>query len=197
MLLSTPSAARPARAAQLQILLVVAVFALPVIASCIAYYGFRPSRTMNYGELMTTAPVADPPLVTTAKRPFRLSGLRGKWVLLHVDAAACPETCERKLYTLRQVRLAVGRDQERVERVFLIDGPGMPPTRLASEYAGTHFVQAEGSALVRTLPATRSVRDHLYLIDPLGNLVLRYPPSPDPRRMLKDLERLLKVSTIG
>lgn len=169
----------------------------PVAASYLIYFFWPPSRTVNYGELVEPRRVPDARLALADGTPFQLSSLRGKWVLVMVDSAACDAYCEKKLYFMRQVRLAQGKEMERVERAFLInDSATTSPDRLAP-YAGTWLIRAAGHDILALFPARGPRSAHIYLIDPLGNLMMRYPPHPDPRRMIKDLQRLLKASRIG
>ena len=98
---------------------------------------------------------------------------------------------------MRQVRLTQGANRDRIERAWLIDDDVRPVSQLAADYAGTHQVLAKDSPLITQLPADASVRDHIYVIDPLGNLMMRFPRDADPSRMKKDVMRLLKVSRIG
>jgi hypothetical protein len=98
---------------------------------------------------------------------------------------------------MRQVRLVQGKHMDRLERVMLIDDAAALNPQSKTDYVDTHFLQAQKSELLSKLPAQKLQRDHIYLIDPLGNLVLRYPRDPDPRKMIKDLTRLLNVSKIG
>jgi glycine/D-amino acid oxidase-like deaminating enzyme len=114
-----------------------------------------------------------------------------------VDSGRCDEFCRRKLFTLRQLRLAQGKDMERVERVWLIDDDERPPPELAVDFEGTWQVRAAGSGLLKQLPAAPALADHIYVVDPLGNLVLRYARDADPGRVIKDLARLLRISGIG
>jgi hypothetical protein len=86
---------------------------------------------------------------------------------------------------------------ERVERAWLLEDDVAPSAGVTREYEGTTQIAAQGSALLRLLPASAAPRDHIYIIDPLGNVVLRYPRDPDPNRMKKDLSRLLRASRIG
>ena len=118
-------------------------------------------------------------------------------MFLTVDSGRCADECRDKLYKMRQVRLTQGRDMERIERAWLIDDNVAAAADLVSEYQGTHVVSARGSALLSQLPADASVRDHIYIVDPLGNLMLRYPRDADPGRMKKDVSRLLRVSQVG
>jgi hypothetical protein len=114
-----------------------------------------------------------------------------------IDSAACDAYCEKKLYFMRQARLAQGKEMGRVERAFLItDKAPIAPEKLAP-YEGTWFLRAGSREFLESFPAAGSRAAHIYLVDPLGNVILRYPRDPDPRRMIKDLQRLLKVSRIG
>ena len=153
---------------------------------------------MNYGELLPPAPLADPELQMPAGQEFRLSALRGKWVLLQADSGDCQASCRQKLHSMRQVRAALGKDQDRVERVYLIDDRKPLDSALAAELAGNRLARTPAGALLRQLaPHGEDARRHIYLIDPLGNLVLRYPGNADNAKMLKDLQRLLRASSIG
>ena len=169
----------------------------PVIASYIAFYFAGPAAHTNYGELLETRPLPDTRLQLTDGTAFELSRLKGKWILLMVDAGGCDEFCRRKLFTLRQLRLTQGRGMERIERTWLISDDVIPPAAAVSAYQGTWLIRAAGSELLKQLPVARSSVDHIYIVDPLGNLVLRYPRDADPSRIIKDLTRLLKTSRIG
>lgn len=178
--------------------LVAAVCIAPLVASYTAYYFYQPEGRVNYGELMEgkRLPVAVP-LKTTNGQPFTFAQLEGKWLFITVDNAACDAYCEKKLWQIRQVRKTQGKYPERIERVWLISDGGQPAQRLRTEYDGTWLVDAANSAVLDSLPRQGALADHIYLVDPLGNLVLRYPRDADPSRMKKDLTRLLKVSRIG
>ena len=178
-------------------LAIAALCLAPFVAALVAYYWWQPQGAMNYGELIPVRPLSDPPLRHLDQRAFKLSELKGKWVLLQLDEADCKAACQTKLYNMRQVRLAQGREMERVERVWLILDDAPLETMLMREYDGTRMLRAAGSPLIAAFPPSASARDHIYLIDPLGNLMLRFPRDADPRRMHKDLLRLLKVSRIG
>jgi hypothetical protein len=117
--------------------------------------------------------------------------------MLHADSGACGESCRKQLYYMRQVRLAQGANRERIERVWLITDDRAPSPEIAALVEDVALVRAGGSALVAALPAPHDPSDHIYLVDPLGNLMLRFPRDPDPKGIVKDLQRLLKVSRIG
>jgi cytochrome oxidase Cu insertion factor (SCO1/SenC/PrrC family) len=167
--------------------LLAAVFALPLALATLAWWlDWAPGTTGNYGELVTPPrPLAGPPF----------DALRGKWVLVSFDAAACDAYCERKLYFMRQLRRAQGKDEPRVERLWVLTDAAQPRAELLAAIEGTRLARDPG--LAARFPAAASHADHLYLVDPLGNLMMRYPRDPDPSRMLKDLQRLLRLSQVG
>lgn len=175
---------------------VLAVCALPVIAGYVAYFAYPPGGRVNYGALLETRPLPEAALTTLDGAPFRLDALKGKWILLHADAGGCDTACQAKLFNMRQVRLAQGKDKDRIERLWvLLDGE--PGAELARLVDGAVLARSADGAFVNALPAAGAVRDHVYLVDPLGNLVLRFPKDAEPKRMIKDLQRLLKYSRIG
>ena len=178
-------------------LAIAALCFAPFVAALIAYFYWQPHGGMNYGELIPARTLADPPLRHLDQRVFKLSELRGKWILLTLDAAVCDVSCRAKLYNMRQVRLALGREMERVERVWLILDEAPLETLLIREYDGTRMLRAGGTPMLAEFSPLPSARDHLYLIDPHGNLMLRFPRDADPRKMHKDLARLLRASRIG
>ncbi len=178
-------------------LAIAALCFAPFAAAVIAYFYWQPQGGMNYGDLVAARPLTDPPLRHLDQRGFRLSELRGKWILLQLDEADCAAACRAKLYNMRQVRLAQGREMERVERVWLIQDEAPLQTQLMREYDGTRMLRAAGSPILVEFPPAGGARDHIYLIDPLGNLMLRFPKDADPRKMHKDLARLLRASRIG
>lgn len=178
-------------------LLILALCATPTAAAWLAYFVWQPQSRANYGELIEPRQLRDSELRLLDGGPFRLSQLRGKWVMLHIDSGACTEGCRRKLVYMRQARLAQGKAMTRVERVWLLTDLVTPEDALAREFEGTQIARAEGSSILSELPAERSRTDHIYVIDPLGNLMLRFPADPDPRRIVKDIARLLRASRIG
>ena len=172
--------------------LILAVCAAPVVASYLVYHFWRPAAQVNYGTLIEPRPLADVEL-TFQGRPFRLSELKGDWVLLTAGPAKCDDACREKLVYMRQVRLAQGRESGRVERLWLLTDAANPDPALLADHIGLRIARG-GEALVSALPAPRDPADHVYVVDPLGNLMMRFPERPDPRRMLNDLSRLLRHS---
>ena len=168
--------------ARLKLIAVLLVCASPFVLAWAAWhFNWWTGAAGNYGELVAPRPLTAP----------EVQALRGKWVFVTFDAAACDAYCERKLYFMRQVRTAQGKDQARIERLWVITDGGTPRPELLSAIEGTRI-----STVVPGEFPDRLV-DHIYLVDPLGNLMMRYPRDPDPSKMLKDLQRLLKYSQVG
>jgi hypothetical protein len=183
---------------RIKFLLLAAVFAAPIALSYVAYYFWKPTRTGNYGELLN-------PPVAIAASLLRVSDathqgpqpLAGKWLLITRDSGNCIAACQKKLLAMRLAHRALGKEQERVQRILLVDdGESRSPVDAASA-EGLFFLDARGSDLLRVLPAPRDPRDSIYIVDPLGNLFMRYPGNPDIKGVVRDLERVLKASKIG
>jgi cytochrome oxidase Cu insertion factor (SCO1/SenC/PrrC family) len=170
----------------------------PIALSYILFYWGAPSTSVNYGELIKVEKaLPDVTLHKTNGEAFSISQLRGKWVLLVVDSGECGELCREQLYYMRQVRLMQNKKMDRIERVWLIDDDKIPETGIKKDFKGTIFINAQKSELLKEIPAKISQHDHIYMIDPLGNLMMRFPKDIDPAKMAKDIKRLLKVSRIG
>ncbi len=185
------------RRGRLKAVFILLVCAAPTVAAYLAFYVWPPQSRLNYGELIEPRPVATASLATLDGRAFSLADLRGKWVMVQFDDASCAEPCSQKLFNMRQSRLAQGREADRIERVWVVLDDGVPSAELARLTEDVRLVRGKGTGLMGEFPAPESVRDHIYLMDPLGNLMLRFPRNADPRRMIKDLQRLLKVSRVG
>jgi len=167
--------------ARIKLGLVFVVCAAPFALGWLAYefgWGVKGGGA-NYGELIAPRPVDGP-----------LAPLKGKWVLVTFDAATCDGACERKLYIVRQVRKAQGKEAERIERLWMVTDAGRPKPELLAAIEGCHVASGD-----LDFPGERA--QHIYLVDPLGNLMMRFPKDPDPSRMIKDLQRLLKYSGFG
>jgi hypothetical protein len=175
------------------LVLIAAVAIAPVVASYTVYYLFPRESRVNYGTLLPTAPVPAIEGTRPDGKPFRFDDLRGRWVLVVAAAGECDAACERTLYATRQARTMQGREQERVARVWLVAGGNAPPAALLAEHPGLLVVRVPESAPAM-LPGGPGA---LYIVDPLGNLVLRYGENPDIKGIAKDLTRLLKASRIG
>lgn len=208
--------ARRRRAGRMKMLAILLVCAAPVIASYFTYYVVRPEGRTNYGTLIDpmrdvgalgtiVATVGPAPGRPAAENPAShpqggsIGSMRGRWIMLVVAPSACDETCRERLYEIRQVRLTAGKDRDRVERVWLLEDDGAPDPALLAQHEGLVLMRANAEALAKALPAAAGARasDHIYMIDPLGNLMMRFPADADPNRMKKDLAKLLRASRVG
>jgi hypothetical protein len=174
------------------------ICAAPIVASYLAYYVVKPTSRTNYGTLIEPQrPV--PPLVATTLdgQPFDLSTLAGRWLMISVDQAHCGVPCATKLFEMRQLRLIVGKDQDRIERVWFITDEAAVPAAVLAAYPGTVMLRADEAELSKWLPADDSIANHLYLVDPHQHLMMSYPNDPDPYRIKRDLVKLLGASEIG
>ena len=174
--------------------LLLAVCAAPIVASYTAYYFWPPSSHVNYGTLLEPHPLPDTGLVALDGKAFRFADLKGEWVLLTSASADCNSACRERLVYMRQVRLAQGKESERVERVWIVTDDRAPNAGMLAEHPGLHVVRDPRRAVLAALPSSASGAEHIYVVDPLGNLMMRFPAEPDPRRMLKDVSRLLRHS---
>jgi len=182
-------AARGIRDGRIKMLLILAVCASPVVLGTLAFFFYKPESTTNYGSfILPQRPAAG------------LEAFRGKWVMLTVDSAICDEHCAKRLYLIRQLRLTQGKEKDRIERVLILSNPG--PARFAAEqvdalekvHEGLHQVTMDQAQRLQLLGQDDKA---IYLVDPLGNLMMRFPEDPDPSRMKKDLSKLLKWSRVG
>ena len=127
-------------------------------------------------------------------KAFHFDELRGNWLFLMADSGNCDDYCQSKLYVMRQIRLTQGKDQERIERVWLIADGVRPAPSIEVEYQGTRTILLATDDFLARLPASGSPRDHIYLVDPFGNLMMRFPRNVDPQRMKYDISKLMKIS---
>ena len=171
---------------RLFLLFLAAVCALPLILSYATYYLWKPERRMNYGELMDMRPV--PPPVTW------LNGTKappqGKWILFLVGTGECGELCERHLYAMRQTRQSMGVKKEKLEVLWLVADPKDVSAEVLARYPELKVAKIP-DVYASTLPQPAAGR--IFVVDPYGRLVLRYPEQLEPARMIRDLARLLDV----
>jgi hypothetical protein len=197
---TTPAPSHWRRYRSLYLLLVVCI--APVLASYTAYYLLPPSGRTNYGTLVEPQrPLPALSLRRLDGTPVAAASLRGSWLMVQVDTGGCDAACEKKLWQMRQVRLTAGKDADRVQRVWLIVDDAPLATSVIREYDGTLFLRARADEAAAFLPLPAetgaALGDHIWLVDPLGNLMMRWPRDADPNRMKKDLGKLLKASGIG
>lgn len=174
--------------------------ALPVIASYLTFYVFKPTGKA-YGDLQSPAVdlPANLPLRTLDGAAVSAESLKKQWLLLVVDGGSCLDACEDRLYMQRQLREMLGRERDRLDKIWLVvdDAPVAPKLREALEATpGMRILRADRDALAAWLkPATgHSLAEHLYLVDPMGRWMWRAPVRPDPQRVRKDIAKLLKAA---
>nr|WP_249222933.1 cytochrome C oxidase subunit I [Noviherbaspirillum sp. L7-7A] len=172
-----------------------------MIASYLTYFVIKPQSRTNYGELIDPRSHPMPSLGSTSLdgKPTELEAYKGKWIMLQADSSDCAEKCRTKLFQQRQLRLTTGKEMERIERVWLVTDDKPVDTTLLREYDGTRVLRVDPAKLRQWLPVEEGagIADHVYMIDPLGNLMMRFPKNPDPNKMKKDISKLLRASSIG
>jgi hypothetical protein len=117
--------------------------------------------------------------------------------MVRLGGAQCDAQCERQLYLMRQTRIAQGKEQSRIERLWVLTDRGTPPAALLEAHPGLHAWRPANAAFAAQFSAQGGPSAHIYLVDPLGNLMMRFPADPEPKRIMKDLKLLLKASQIG
>ena len=177
------------------------VCASPVLASYFTYYVLRPEGRSVYGELIQ--PQKDMPSITVKNhqaQEFALQSLKGQWLLVTVASGACAERCQQNLYFQRQLREILGREKDRLDRVWLVTDAAPVPPELQAALQGAHVLRMDAETVARwiTPGAGQQPQDHLYVVDPMGNFMMRFPANmdvPGASKAKKDLNRLLKASS--
>ena len=192
------------RARNLRMLAVLAgLFLLPLALAFWMYYGtdWRPIGRVNRGELITPVrplPASHlEPAVRQTSAPAVL--FRRKWSLVYIGNGQCDEACRGSLYVMRQTRLSLNADMKRVERVFLVTSGCCASEFLAREHPGLivlNATQPSASALLSAFPEEYREQS-LFIVDPLGNLMMRFDVRQNPKGLLEDLQKLLTLSHIG
>jgi cytochrome oxidase Cu insertion factor (SCO1/SenC/PrrC family) len=187
---------------RLRMLTILLACAAPVIASYLTYYVVRPQGRTNYSTLVSPSRSLpdDLGLRTLDGAAVASASLRGQWLMVLVGPAACDAACERRIYLQRQLREMLGRERDRVERVWLVTDDARPSPALlqAAQATGPLTVlHADPAALARWLApeAGHTLAEHLYVVDPMGEWMMRSPADPEPKRLKSDLERLLRASS--
>ncbi len=202
---ASPSIHQPRSRAQFWIL--VAIFFAPLAIAFILYYGldgWRPPGSTNRGELIQPPQqIPEVELSTPSGTPLPANTLRGKWTLVYIGEGSCDSVCRTQLTLMRQSRLALNDDMERVQRLFLSTDGCCADDYLNSEHPGLLVAELDAEAAdVRSVfeavvsePLAHTGR--IYIVDPLGNLMMSYKPDAPPKGLLEDMKKLLKFSHIG
>jgi hypothetical protein len=196
------------------LVIIILMSLAPLVAALLVYFipELRPEGSAAYGELVQPQrpmPNAkDLPLTTLDGKPFDLGSLKGKWIMMAADGAACPESCARKLYIIRNTHASQGKHVERLARVWFITDDAPVPEKVLEAYKGAVMVRVNPVVLQQFLlggapgamtpeQARQGLSTPIWVIDPLGNLMLQYPAVADPEMFRKDIRKLIKSSRIG
>jgi len=206
------ASAAPAKPRSIQPLVWIVIVCLaPIVFALLAYYvpalGLRPDEANNYGKLISPqrpVPSAEAlGLRTEDGRPFDLASLKGQWVLATADQGACPESCVTKLFILRNSHASQGKNVERLSRVWFVTDDAPIPEQVLEAYKGTIILRVDPEKLAGFLtpgasaPAQQALAAPMWIIDPLGNLMLEFPENADPVSVRKDISKLVYNSRIG
>lgn len=188
------------RMGRMKMLLVWLICAAPVVASYLTYYVIRPEGRVNYGTLIQPT-VSMPPDRVWSLQDLRgqavlPSSLKGQWLLVTVADGACDHACEQHLYEQRQLREILGKDKDRLDRVWFVTGSNPVREALLPALSQAWVLRVSESALQQWLKpeAGHALADHLYLVDPRGDWMMRFPAHEDPSQIKKDLTRLMKAN---
>ena len=192
--------ARRTRAGRWQMLLLALVCAAPVIASYYSYYVARPQARRSFGELIEPQrPLPAASATDLSGRPVELSTLKGQWLLLSVAGGACDAACENNLYLQRQLREGLGKDKDRLDWVWLVSDDARLPEALLPALGQATVLRVPPAVLADWLApaAGQALTEHLYVVDPMGHWMMRFPAGLDKAGAggaKRDLERLMRAS---
>ena len=190
---------RRTRSGRLKMLAVLAVCAVPIVASYLSYYVVRPQGQRNFGELVEQRPLPALAATNLDGAAVALPALKGQWLLVSVGGGGCDAGCEKHLYLQRQLREALGKEKERMDWVWLVTDrvPVRPELMPALRQATVLRVDDAQLAAWLAPAAGRRLADHLYVVDPMGHWMMRFPADLDlagAGKARRDLERLLRAS---
>lgn len=194
----TARSAAATRSGRWKMILLMLVCAAPVIASYFTYYVIRPEGRRNYGELIDPQrPLPALSGIDAQGQTVPLTSLRDQWLLISVANSACNELCQRHLYLQHQMRETLGRDKDRLDWVWLRTGAAALSPALSEATQAAVVLKMDRSALASWLEpaAGQLLEDHLYVVDPMGNWMMRFPADLDPKHAKRDLNRLLRASS--
>lgn len=203
---NTPVSNPPQPRSRSQFWILIAVFFAPLVIAFVLYYGvdgWRPAGQTNYGELIQPPrPVPSIELSSLNGEPLSENFFKGKWTLVYIGSGACDTRCREALTLMRQTRLALNDDMPRVQRLFLASSECCDRTYLENEHPGLLVGTLEGAGGeqlrgVFKLAAPVEEAGRIFIVDPLGNLMMSYARSAEPKGLLQDMKKLLKLSHIG
>ncbi len=179
-------------ASRRMLMLLVALFFLPLAAAFVLYYGsnWRPAGGTNHGEL----------LQPIKQLPASAAPLLGKWALFYVGDGACDDDCHQALWVARQTRISLNKDMPRIKRALFATANCCDRAFLDKEHQDLQVFDGDSPAVVAELLALLPSGDHLhdiFIADPLGNIVMRFDARSEPQGLLGDLKKLLQLSHFG
>jgi hypothetical protein len=192
--------AQRTKSGRLKMLLVALVCAAPVVASYFLYYVWRPRTLSNYGDLIEPQrPIPSITATDLAGHTVHLPALEGQWLLVSVAGGACDAHCEKRLYIQRQLRAGLGKDKDRLDWVWLVDDDAPVRAALKPALQAATVLRVDRAQLAQWLvpEGDHALEDHLYVVDPMGHWMMRFPPTEDvtgASHIRRDLERLLRAS---
>ena len=192
--------AKRTRMGRLKMLLVLLACAAPVIASYITYYWVRPEARRNFGELIQpTRAIPNIEVERLDGAHMDLTSLKGQWLLVSVAGASCNATCQEHLYLQRQILVGLGKERPRTEWVWLVNDKGDIPNTLMPALEEATVLRIAPEVLAQWLQpeAGKQLEHHLYLVDPMGEWMMRFPARLNTEGALKakrDIERVLRAS---
>jgi cytochrome oxidase Cu insertion factor (SCO1/SenC/PrrC family) len=193
--------------ARIMLLTIMAIFLLPLVIAWLMYAGpidYRPDKTRNLGRLVVPVVPIDWTGVSALDGSFTARGVEGSWVILYPVPRHCENLCLEQITRLRQVHRAAGREQDRIRIVLLFDSTSSLPRKdeILNIYPNfnlaTNPTHAFADAL-RNAGDNSALNDEipgLYLVDPLGNIMMTYSGKDDADKLSKDLHRLLNLSKL-
>lgn len=200
--LPSPGSMAPplSRAGRWKMFMILLVCAAPVVASYFTYYVIRPEGRRNFGALIEPQrPLPDMVASTEDGQRINLRSLKGQWLLISVAGGGCDAACQQHLYYQRQLREGLGKDKDRLDWVWLVsDATPVNATLLPALKQATvlRVPQAELSQWLEPQEG-HALTEHLYLVDPIGNWMMRFPAQLDQQGVYsvkRDLERLMRAS---
>ena len=183
-----------------KMLLVLLLCASPVIASYVTYYLIRPEGRRNFGELISPQRVVPNHNATLlGGASVNLQTLTGQWLLVSVSGGACDAVCQKHLYLQRQLRETLGKEKDRLDWVWFVSDAAPIPDALMPALKGATVLRLPAEQITTWMqPATgQQLPDHLYLIDPMGNWMMRFPPGLDAaaaKQAKSDIDRVMRAS---
>ena len=209
---STPAeATKPKLKSRTPLIIILLMSLAPVIGAVLMYFNpdWRPDGSAAYGRFVEPQRpmpgASDLQLTTLDGKPFDLNSLKGKWLLTTADGGACPDSCARKLFILRNSHASQGKNVERLMRVWFITDDAPVPDKVLEAYKGTVMVRVKPEQLKQFLttradasvPAADALAEPMWIIDPLGNLIMDYPDNAIPEKVRKDISKLVYNSRVG